>query len=971
MKRFFAIVTLLSLCFVACSKYEQQDMLPDAVAYGDLKVGFAEDTRTYVLDNKFLRWHQGDKLTVFYGNSANTVYKFNGQTGDSEGTFSYASRGTDTGDSKLDNIMAVYPVDLFAEVIASNMIYYTMPIQQLYQQGSFGIDTNPMVAVTKDTTDDNLMFYNLCGYLKVDLYGCANVKSITLSGNNNERLSGNCFVTAKYGQMPSVNMASDATEFILLDCGDGVALDATKPTTFWFVVPPTTFEAGFTITVTDVNGNSFWKTTASKVSIERNQVQPMEALECNIEQIEQPEQPDPDQIKSITITYRVTTPGNILLHACPASSQLRFEGGDSQIVKVDYGDGTVEDADYLNYTHKYYTPGDYDVTIYYKGNPTDFERESRGVFGCNHYADYPYEWNECTPIVKIEIPETFEGLYFSLSHLEEITFIGDCAALKDGLSSIQANCPKLKRYNSIYASEDGRFMIKDGVLLACAIAGATMSEYTVPEGVHTIAKYAFEGVKDITKVTLPSTLKEIQYMAFASTLIESIVLPDGLTTIGSEAFRWSALKSIEVPASVTSIGTDAFRQCKSMTSAVVNGSVLGAGMFHTCSTLADLTINGQLYELPKSCFAGTSIKSINISSSVVSIGSYVFSGCKQLQSVTFAADSMLKGIDSSAFSGCAGIKSIEIPKGVTYVDDNAFSGCSALESVALSENLTYIGIEAFDRCSALKNLTFTGNKLTYIGMYAFDECGSLETLELPEGVVTLAIGAFRNCTSLTNLSLPSTLQTIDAEAFAGIKVSEIRIPDSVTTIGSAAFKGCGSEVGKMRLYIGSGLKSLAEDALNQTVGYTYIESKSPAYVTTDDNILLMRASDGYLMLCAGYGHSDIKSYVVPQTIAGSTVTGVGIGLFSSAPFESIELPATITTIRELSMLGSSLKSVYIRAVEPPAYYGSSMSFTQGGFSMVGGSTKYPINTSATVYVPKGSETAYSSKKYPNVVGYDF
>lgn len=968
MKRFFAIVALLSLGFVACSKYEQQDALPEVVPYGDLKVGFAEDTRTYVLDNKFLRWHQDDKLTVFYGNSANTVYKFNGKTGDSDGTFSYYSQGTHTGDSKLDNIMAIYPVDLFAEVVASNMIYYTMPIQQFYQQDSFGVDTNPMVAVSKDTTDDKLMFYNLCGYLKVNLYGCANVKSITLYGNNYEQLSGNCFVTANYGQEPSINMASDASESILLDCGDGVALDATKPTTFWFVVPPTTFEKGFTIAVTDVNGNSFWKTTTSKFSIARNQVQPMEDLECNIEQIEQP---DPDEVKSMTITYRVTTPGNILLHACPASSQLKFEGGDSQIVKVDYGDGTVEDADYLNYTHKYYTPGDYDVTIYYKGNPTDFARDSRSVFGCNHYANDPYEWNECTPVVKIEIPETFEGLYFTLSHLEEITFIGDCAALRNGLSAIQANCPNLKRYNSIYASEDGRFMIREGVLLACARAGVTMSEYAIPEGVHTIAKYAFESVSDIKKVTLPSTLKEIQYDAFASTLIESIVLPEGLTTIGGQAFRWSALKSIEVPASVTSIGADVFAQCQSMTSAVVNGSVLGEGMFRNCSTLADLTINGQLYELPKSCFAGTSIKSINIPSSIVSIGGNALSGCKQLQSVTFAEDSMLRAIDSDAFAGCSSLKSIEIPKGVTYIDDNAFSGCSALESVALSESLTYIGIEAFDRCSALKNVTFTGNKLTNIGMYAFDECGSLETLELPEGVVTLAIGAFRNCTSLTSLSLPSTLKTIDAQAFENVKINEIRIPDSVTTIGSAAFKGCGNEVGTLKLYLGSGLQNLAEDALNQTMGYTYIESKSPAYVTTDDNILLMRASDGYLMLCAGYGHSDIVSYVVPQTIAGVTVTGVGVGLFSSAPFESIELPATITTIRELSMLSSSLKSVYIRAVEPPLYYGSSMSFTQGGFSMVGGSTKYPINTSATVYVPKGSETAYSDKRYPNVVGYDF
>ena len=47
----------------------------------DLTAGFAEgETRTYVESGKYLRWHEDDRLTAFYGNTLNRQYKFNGAT---------------------------------------------------------------------------------------------------------------------------------------------------------------------------------------------------------------------------------------------------------------------------------------------------------------------------------------------------------------------------------------------------------------------------------------------------------------------------------------------------------------------------------------------------------------------------------------------------------------------------------------------------------------------------------------------------------------------------------------------------------------------------------------------------------------------------------------------------------------------------------------------------------------------------
>ena len=94
MKRVIFAV-LVALCIASCSKFDQQDALPE-VKYGQLRACFADQTRTYVEDERFLRWHERDELSVFYGDAVNNKYRFNGQTGDSNGTFVLIIDGTAT-----------------------------------------------------------------------------------------------------------------------------------------------------------------------------------------------------------------------------------------------------------------------------------------------------------------------------------------------------------------------------------------------------------------------------------------------------------------------------------------------------------------------------------------------------------------------------------------------------------------------------------------------------------------------------------------------------------------------------------------------------------------------------------------------------------------------------------------------------------------------------------------------------------
>lgn len=250
----------------------------------DLTAGFAEGkTKTYVESGKYLRWHEDDRLTAFFGNTRNRQYKFDGATGDNSGSFSYVSSGNLETGNALDRIYAVYPYDETTTITDDGKISLTLPAVQTYAENSFGRGANTMFAVTENVEDTFLGFKNVGGYLKLKLYNAdgTTIKSIEVKGNGEEKIAGAATATIAFGEVPQLTMADDATTSITLDCGDGVALGATAETAteFWVVIPETTFESGITITVTDTEGGIFEKSTTKEVVIERNAVQPMAALE--------------------------------------------------------------------------------------------------------------------------------------------------------------------------------------------------------------------------------------------------------------------------------------------------------------------------------------------------------------------------------------------------------------------------------------------------------------------------------------------------------------------------------------------------------------------------------------------------------------------------------------------------------------------------------------------------------------------
>ena len=101
-------------------------------------------------------------------------------------------------------------------------------------------------------------------------------------------------------------------------------------------------------------------------------------------------------------------------------------------------------------------------------------------------------------------------------------------------------------------------------------------------------------------------------------------------------------------------------------------------------------------------------------------------------------------IGSYAFSGCSGLTSLTIPSNITYIGGGAFEGCSGLTSLTIPSNITYIGGGAFEGCSGLKSINIPSS-ITFIGEGTFSGCSGLRSINIPSSVTKIGKYAFQGC----------------------------------------------------------------------------------------------------------------------------------------------------------------------------------------------------------------------------------
>jgi hypothetical protein len=266
--------------------------------------------------------------------------------------------------------------------------------------------------------------------------------------------------------------------------------------------------------------------------------------------------------------------------------------------------------------------------------------------------------------------------------------------------------------------------------------------------------------------------------------LTNVTLQTGLLSVGSGAFGDTSVASVTLPASVTNIGAAAFSPCPELTSI----AMAAPNAFYSSS-------NGVLFNSDQTAlvqYPDGLEGSYQIPASVVNI-------------------------DSNAFANSV-VTNVMIPCGVTSIGEQAFQE-SDVTSVVIPGSVTNIAEGAFAECLKLPAFTVALTNAFYSSPHGvlFDADQTIlvqypggmgGSYIIPNSVTTIGDYAFETCLSLTNVTIPNGVSSIGYAAFDGSGITTVTIPGSVTNIAEYAF----SSQDLTNAIIAAGVTSIGQSA---------------------------------------------------------------------------------------------------------------------------------------------------------------
>ncbi len=186
----------------------------------------------------------------------------------------------------------------------------------------------------------------------------------------------------------------------------------------------------------------------------------------------------------------------------------------------------------------------------------------------------------------------------------------------------------------------------------------------VHSGVQTIGSHAFDPLYNVTEISLPDTLRQIGYRAFAGATVKCITIPAGVWYISYGAF--GNHDAVYVDPQNPYYCTDSY------------GVLYDSSMMELL--WAPKTLNG------------------------------IYKPAKDVQT-----------IGDMAFANCTQITGLTLPEGLLKIRDLAIYNCYRLQQISLPNSLKHVDVDAFTNCSALKSVCYEGTPEEFnsieIGVY--------------------------------------------------------------------------------------------------------------------------------------------------------------------------------------------------------------------------------------------------------------
>lgn len=467
----------------------------------------------------------------------------------------------------------------------------------------------------------------------------------------------------------------------------------------------------------------------------------------------------------------------------------------------------------------------------------------------------PYAFYMNTQITRVQIPDSVLTIgahaFENCSELKELSvgagigLIGDSAftgcARIEALRFSATDCTSYPQDGGTFANlpyltaltfGSGVTELQEGMFEGCT----ALKTVALPDAMKMVPARLFRGCTALTDVTVGGATTGIKEAAFSGCYsLKSIELPKTLKTVYKEAFRDTGLVRLLLPTGVNSVQANAFYGCTSLVSVEIRTTgpiTIQSGAFAGCYKLIDIvnrstkaitvgkTTNGQIAYYTPFEPAGKGSSRVQEQDGFLFFVDptdeekvYLIGYVGEETDLTLPADFNGKNysIYKNAFRAEGKITSVKLSAGVTGIGNRAFNDALRLTTfdATAATALSSIDSEAFRGCAALETVRFPATGLTEIGTRAFYRCKALGDVTIPDTVTSLGTAAFSE-SGATAIRFGSGIATIPTSiAYGCARLETIEFRETVTDIEEAAFAGC---VRLGNITLPSGLKTVGASA---------------------------------------------------------------------------------------------------------------------------------------------------------------